>query len=95
MRAVAFWSQQGGTPRIPIGTRARCTPNPLRALTNPRLMVISTALKPLVDGARNYIVDHARQRLQPKVVALAQKVAPAPRPDLMVGGCLVILFRQF
>jgi hypothetical protein len=62
------------------------TPNPLGALTNPRLMIIFTALKPLVDSARNYIVDHARQRLQPKVVALAQKVAPGPRPDLMASG---------
>jgi hypothetical protein len=35
-------------------------------------------LRPLVDNARNTIVDHARQWLQPKAVALAQRVAVAP-----------------
>jgi hypothetical protein len=57
------------------------TPNPLSALANPRLTTIFTLLKPLVDNARNNIVDHARQRLQPKAVALAQRVAVAPGPQ--------------
>jgi hypothetical protein len=51
------------------------TPNPLSALAEPRLTTIFTVLKPLVDNARNNIVEHARQRLQPKAVALAQRVA--------------------
>jgi hypothetical protein len=38
-------------------------------------------LKPLVDNARNNIVDHARQRLQPQAAALAQRVAVAPVPQ--------------
>jgi hypothetical protein len=58
------------------------TPNPLSVLTNPRLVMIFATLKPLVDGARTFIVDHARQRLQPKAVALAQKVSPAPAAGL-------------
>jgi hypothetical protein len=62
------------------------TPNPLSALANPRLAMIFTALKPLVDNARNYIVDHARQRLQPKAVALAQQVTAVPRAELMASG---------
>jgi hypothetical protein len=57
------------------------TPNPLSALANPRLATIFAVLKPLVDNARNTIVDHARQRLQPKAVALAQRVAVAPVPQ--------------
>ena len=57
------------------------TPNPLSALANPRLATIFAVLKPLVDNARNTIVDHARQRLQPKAVALAQWVAVAPVPQ--------------
>jgi hypothetical protein len=62
------------------------TPNPLSALTNPRLMTFFIAVKPLVDSARNYIVDHARERLQPKAVALAQKVSPGSRPELIASG---------
>ena len=57
------------------------TPNPLSALADPRLTTIFTVLKPLVDNARNNIVDHARHRLQPKAVALAQRVAVAPVPQ--------------
>src|SRR5215813_9555023 len=57
------------------------TPNPLSALANPRLATIFTLLKPLVDNARNNIVDHARQRLQAKAAALAQRVAVAPVPQ--------------
>ena len=57
------------------------TPNPLSALANPRLATIFTMLKPLVDNARNNIVDHARQRLQPQAAALAQRVAVAPVPQ--------------
>jgi hypothetical protein len=57
------------------------TPNPLSALADPRLATIFSILKPLVDNARNNIVDHARQRLQSKVVALAQRVAVAPGPQ--------------
>jgi len=62
------------------------TPNPLSALANPRLIAIFTALKPLVDAARNNVVDHSRQRLQPKAAALAQRLAVAPTADLMVAN---------
>src|SRR5262249_8416304 len=54
------------------------TPSPLTGLADPRLTPIFTVLKPLVDNARNNIVAHARHRLQPKAVALAQRVAVAP-----------------
>jgi hypothetical protein len=64
------------------------TPNPLSALSNPRLATSFAVLKPFVDNARNHIVDHSRQRLQPKAVALAQQVAvaPGPRAELMASS---------
>jgi Lipase (class 3) len=62
------------------------TPNPLSTLTNPRLAIIFTTLKQLVDQARDRVVAHARQRLQPKAVALAHQVAPSAPTSLMAAG---------
>jgi hypothetical protein len=62
------------------------TPNPLSALINPRLTTIFATLKPLVDHARESVVAHARERLQPKAVALAQQVAPAATTGLTAAG---------
>jgi hypothetical protein len=59
-------------------------PNPLSILTNPRLAMITAALKPLFDTVHADIVDHTRQRLQPKAAALAQRVSsPARASQLM------------
>jgi hypothetical protein len=62
------------------------SPNPLSVLTNPRLATIIAALKPLFDAAHQDIVDHARQRLQPKTAALAQRMSPATAGQLTQSG---------
>jgi hypothetical protein len=62
------------------------TPNPLSVLTNPRLAMIIAGLKPLFDTAHQVIVDHTRQRLQPKAVTLAQRMSPATADQLAPLG---------
>jgi hypothetical protein len=43
--------------------------------------MIIGALKPVFDAAHQAIVDHTRQRLQPKAAALAQRVSPPATAD--------------
>ena len=62
------------------------TPNPLSALVNPGLVTIFSLLKSLVDNARKQIVDHARNRLQQKAVALARQVSPSATAELVASG---------
>jgi len=57
------------------------SPNPLSILTNPRLVTVIGALKPVFDIAHQAIVDHTRQRLQPKAAALAQRMSPPATAD--------------
>jgi len=62
------------------------SPNPLSVLSNPRLAMIIAALKPLFDATHQVIVDHARQRLQPKAATLAQRISPATADQLAPLG---------
>jgi hypothetical protein len=62
------------------------TPNVLSALTDPKLAAIIAAVKPFFDAVRNYVTEHSKQRLQPKVALLAQRVAPATAGPAMIAG---------
>ncbi len=61
-------------------------PNPLSALVNPQLATVLAAVKPFFDALRDYITEHAQQRLQPKAALLAQRVAPATAGPAMTAG---------
>jgi hypothetical protein len=62
------------------------TPNVLSALTDPKLAATIAAVKPFFDAVRNYVTEPSKQRLQPKVALLAQRVAPATAGPAMKAG---------
>jgi hypothetical protein len=62
------------------------TPNLLSALIDPELATILAAVKPFFDAVWNHVIEHSKQRLQPKAALLAQRVAPATAGPAMTAG---------